>query len=64
MKSAMRSFSTIMAVIAATFSFAAVAQGTKPMDGALANAGGMTLYTFDKDTAGNGESVCERPMRR
>ena len=23
-----------------------------------ANSGGMTLYTFDKDTAGSGKSVC------
>ena len=50
MKPAMTSFSTSIAVIAATFSFAAFAQGTKTMDGALTNAGGMTLYTFDKDT--------------
>jgi predicted lipoprotein with Yx(FWY)xxD motif len=30
----------------------------KPADGALVGATGMTLYTFDKDTAGNGKSVC------
>ena len=30
----------------------------KPADGALVGANGMTLYTFDKDTAGNGKSVC------
>ncbi len=27
----------------------------------LANATGMTLYTFDKDTAGAGKSVCNAP---
>jgi predicted lipoprotein with Yx(FWY)xxD motif len=27
-------------------------------DGALVGPTGMTLYTFDKDTAGNGKSVC------
>jgi predicted lipoprotein with Yx(FWY)xxD motif len=27
-------------------------------DGALVGPNGMTLYTFDKDTAGNGKSVC------
>jgi predicted lipoprotein with Yx(FWY)xxD motif len=27
-------------------------------DGVLVGANGMTLYTFDKDTAGSGKSVC------
>ncbi len=27
-------------------------------DGTLTNAAGMTLYTFDRDQAGNGKSVC------
>lgn len=27
-------------------------------NGALVGANGMTLYTFDKDTAGSGKSVC------
>jgi predicted lipoprotein with Yx(FWY)xxD motif len=30
----------------------------RPADGVLVNAAGMTLYTFDKDTAGSGKSVC------
>ena len=30
-------------------------------DGALTGANGMTLYTFDKDTAGSGKSVCNGP---
>ena len=46
----MKSVATSLALIAATFSFAAMAQGTKTMDGALTDAKGMTLYTFDKDT--------------
>jgi predicted lipoprotein with Yx(FWY)xxD motif len=29
--------------------------------GALVGPNGMTLYTFDKDTAGNGKSVCNGP---
>ena len=33
----------------------------KTMDGVLVGAGDMTLYTFDKDTAGNGKSVCNGP---
>jgi predicted lipoprotein with Yx(FWY)xxD motif len=34
---------------------------TKVMDGVLTNSAGMTLYTFDKDTAGGGKSVCNGP---
>lgn len=30
-------------------------------DGVLTGAKGMTLYTFDKDMAGNGKSVCNGP---
>ena len=30
-------------------------------DGALTNAGGMTLYVFDRDAAGSGKSVCNGP---
>lgn len=30
----------------------------KVVDGALVGANGMTLYTFDRDTAGAGKSVC------
>jgi predicted lipoprotein with Yx(FWY)xxD motif len=30
-------------------------------DGVLTGANGMTLYTFDKDTAGSGKSVCNGP---
>jgi predicted lipoprotein with Yx(FWY)xxD motif len=31
---------------------------TKTADGVLTNDNGMTLYTFDKDAAGSGKSVC------
>jgi predicted lipoprotein with Yx(FWY)xxD motif len=31
---------------------------TKVADGVLTGANGMTLYTFDKDTASSGKSVC------
>jgi predicted lipoprotein with Yx(FWY)xxD motif len=34
---------------------------TKTVDGVLTNAAGMTLYTFDKDAAGSGKSVCNGP---
>ena len=30
----------------------------KAKDGMLTNSAGMTLYTFDKDAAGSGKSVC------
>jgi predicted lipoprotein with Yx(FWY)xxD motif len=30
-------------------------------DGVLTNPSGMTLYTFDKDVAGSGKSVCNGP---
>jgi predicted lipoprotein with Yx(FWY)xxD motif len=34
---------------------------TKVMDGVLTNSAGMTLYTFEKDTAGGGKSTCNGP---
>ena len=33
----------------------------KAADGVLVGANGMTLYTFDKDAAGTGKSVCNGP---
>lgn len=30
-------------------------------DGVLVNAAGMTVYTFDKDSAGSGKSACNGP---
>ena len=33
----------------------------KTMDGVLVGANGMTLYTFDRDVAGSGKSVCNGP---
>ncbi len=44
--------------------FAATAWATPPVkaaDGVLAGANGMTLYTFDKDAAGSGKSMCNGP---
>ena len=43
---------------------AAMSDGAMPAkiaDGAMTNTAGMTLYTFDKDTTGNGKSVCNGP---
>lgn len=33
----------------------------KVADGVLVGSNGMTLYTFDKDVAGSGKSVCNGP---
>ena len=33
----------------------------KVMDGMLVGPNGMTLYTFDRDAAGSGKSVCNGP---
>jgi predicted lipoprotein with Yx(FWY)xxD motif len=33
----------------------------KVSDGALVGPAGMTLYTFDRDAAGSGKSVCNGP---
>lgn len=51
--------SASIALIAAALSAGALAQGVKTADGVLTNAGGMTLYTFDKDSAG--KSACNGP---
>ena len=34
---------------------------TKAADGVLVGPNGMTLYTFDKDVAGSGKSMCNGP---
>lgn len=48
----------------ATLFCATAAQADAPAmasEGALVGARGMTLYTFDKDPAGEGKSVCNGP---
>jgi predicted lipoprotein with Yx(FWY)xxD motif len=55
---------SLLGLSAALFAGAAFAQSTvpaKPADGVLVGANGMTLYTFDKDTAGSGKSACTGP---
>lgn len=51
-----------------TLSFALLGACTSAMaappmvaDGLLVGANGMTLYTFDKDAAGSGKSMCNGP---
>jgi len=52
--------STLLAVGLSGTAFAQTAP-VKKADGILVNAAGMTVYTFDKDTAGSGKSVCNGP---
>ena len=64
----MKHLSTLAALLITAASFAAPLTGAMAADapaklanGALVDAKGMTLYTFDKDTAGSGKSVCNGP---
>lgn len=56
-----------LSLFAAVAALAAGCAGTlqaapaKTTDGVLVGANGMTLYTFDKDAAGTGKSVCNGP---
>lgn len=52
-----RPLATSAVLLGALLTLPAFAQ-PKPADGALVGPNGMTLYTFDKDTAGNGKSAC------
>ena len=40
---------------------AVLADDVMKKDGVLVNSAGMTVYTFDKDTAGSGKSACNGP---
>ncbi len=46
------------AILGAGCATAMAADPASVNDGVLVNAAGMTLYTFDKDAAGSGKSVC------
>lgn len=49
----------VLAVVLASAAADALIQaGLKKVDGVLVNDAGMTVYTFDKDTAGSGRSAC------
>jgi len=60
MKKHTRALSSIgaAAALAAYAMAASAAEPAKVADGVLVGPSGMTLYTFDKDTAGSGKSVC------
>ena len=49
------------AILAAGCASTMSAAPAKTADGVLVGANGMTLYTFDKDAAGSGKSVCNGP---
>ncbi|MDI1244493.1 MAG: hypothetical protein PSV24_03720 [Rhodoferax sp.] len=51
--------SVAFAMLTACFSVAAAPVTVS--DGVLVGPNGMTLYTFDKDAAGSGKSVCNGP---
>ena len=64
----MKHFPTLAALVIAAVAFAAPLTGAMAADaparlvnGALVDAKGMTLYTFDKDVAGSGKSNCNGP---
>jgi len=44
--------------VSALYAAGAQAQPAKVQDGILVDTHGMTLYTFDKDAANSGKSVC------
>lgn len=57
----MKTQQSLLAAMGAVFllcSGGAAAQSLKKTDGVLADASGMTVYTFDKDKAGSGKSAC------
>ena len=48
-------------LLAGSASMACAQMPAKTADGMLANAAGMTLYTYDKDAANSGKSACNGP---
>jgi len=58
------SFFAAVAVLAAGYASTVSAAPATTADGVLVGANGMTLYTFDKDAAGTGKSVCNGPCAK
>ncbi|MEY2689375.1 MAG: hypothetical protein RL375_3574 [Pseudomonadota bacterium] len=52
---------TLVALQACSSMPGGAAAPAKMADGMLVGPNGMTLYTFDKDAAGSGKSVCNGP---
>lgn len=53
-----------LALAGASFSAAAQSAGVMTKDGMLVDSKGMTVYTFDKDTANSGKSACNGPCAK
>ena len=51
----------VMTMLGACASMGGMPMAVKVESGMLVNSAGMTLYTFDKDVAGSGESACNGP---
>ncbi|MFL9925925.1 hypothetical protein PQR62_16735 [Herbaspirillum lusitanum] len=51
----------VLACASASFSVSAQNVGVMAKGGILVDAKGMTVYTFDKDTANSGKSACNGP---
>lgn len=51
----------LTAVLGACASMGGTPMAAKFDGGTLVSSAGMTLYTFDKDTAGSGKSACNGP---
>jgi predicted lipoprotein with Yx(FWY)xxD motif len=63
-ETSMKSVSLGTAVLFALFTFSAHAVDTAPVkkaNGMLVDSKGMTVYTYDKDTANSGKSACTGP---
>ena len=62
-QSTLQSFTIAIAalLLAACAGMGMMQTPAKVSDGVLTSQAGMTLYTFDKDTSGNGKSVCNGP---
>ncbi len=59
--SRLAAFISAVLVLAACAGMSGGMMPAKVADGAMTNPAGMTLYTFDKDMAGSGKSVCNGP---
>lgn len=56
-----KQFAAVAALVALTATVWATDAPVKAAAGMLVGANGMTLYTFDKDAAGSGKSLCNGP---
>lgn len=57
----MKTLMTALSLLLCTQTVLADSMPTQTHNGILTGSNGMSLYTFDKDTAGSGKSVCNGP---